>query len=92
MGKGQAIGGLVAAIVGLVLSFFTGWLAIISLPVAITGLVLSVVGGKKLKAAGQPKGIATAGMVVGIIAVVFAAISFFTCGVCVIWVTNELAA
>ncbi len=88
MGKGQAIAGLVASIVGLVLSFIGAWFSIIALPVSIVGLVLAVVGGKKLKAAGQPKGVATAGMVVGIIAVVFSAIFFFTCGICVLAVAD----
>ena len=88
MGKGQSIAGLILGILGIVFAFgpISAWLCVIALPVAIVGLVLSVVGGKKLKANGQPKGIATAGLVIGIIAVVFAAISFFTCGLCVICV------
>lgn len=95
MGKGQAIAGLILGIVAIVFAFgpVSAWLCVIGLPVAIVGLVLSVVGGKKLKANGQPKGVATAGLVIGIIAVVFAAISFFTCGLCVICVTaaeNEI--
>ena len=60
------------------------WFSIIGLPVAIVGLILSVVGGKKLRRNEQPTGIATAGLVLGIIAVVFTAIAFFTCGLCVI--------
>ncbi len=90
MGKGQSIAGLVLGIVGIVFAFgpISAWLCVIALPVAIVGLVLSVVGGKKLKANGQPAGIATAGLVIGIIAVVFAAISFFTCGLCVICVAS----
>lgn len=90
MGKGQSIAGLILGILGIVFAFgpISAWLCVIALPVAIVGLVLSVVGGKKLKANGQPKGIATAGLVIGIIAVVFAAISFFTCGLCVICVAT----
>ena len=88
--KGLSIGGLVSAILGLVLCWFGGWFSIIALPLAIVGLVLSAVGGKKLKAAGQSKGVATAGLVIGIIATVFSAIFFFTCGVCVLCVANEL--
>ena len=82
--KGKAIAGLVLSIVGLVFSFLGGWLSIIALPMAIVGLVLSVSGKKALAAAGQPAGIGTAGMVLGIIAVVFSAIFFFTCGLCTI--------
>ena len=84
-GKGAAIAGLVLGIVAIVFGWFLGglvWTAIIALPLAIVGLVLSVKGGKQLKAAGQPSGIATAGLVIGIIAVVVCSISFFTCGVC----------
>ena len=95
MGKNQSIAGLILGIVGIVFAFgpISAWLCVIALPVAIVGLVLSVVGGKKLKAEGQPAGIATAGLVVGIVAVVFAAISFFTCGICVIFfATAEEAA
>lgn len=88
MGKGQAVTGMVLGIVGIVFGLLSGWFSIIGLPIAIIGLVLSCVGGKKLKAAGQPSGIATAGLVLGIIATVFTAIAFFTCGICVICATS----
>ena len=83
-GKGAAITGFILGIVGIVFGILSGYFSLVGLPVAITGLVLSVNGGKKLKAAGQPSGIATAGLVLGIIAVVFTAIAFFTCGLCII--------
>ena len=82
--KGKAIAGLVLGIVAIVLGFLSGIFSLIALPVAIVGLVLSVSGGKALKAANMPKGIATAGLVIGIIAVVYTAIAFFTCGICVL--------
>lgn len=88
--KGLGIGGLVAGIVALVITWFGGWFSIIALPLAIAGLVLSVVGGKKLKAAGQSAGVATAGLVIGIIATVLSSIFFFTCGICVLCVANEI--
>ena len=91
MGKGQAIAGMVLGIIGIVFGFLNGWFAILGLPVAIVGLVLSIIGGKKLKAADQPAGIATAGLVLGIIAVVITAIMFFTCGLCIICATGALA-
>ena len=81
--KGKAIAGLVLSIVALVIGWW-GILAFVGLPMAIVGLVLSVSGGKQLKAAGQPSGIATAGLVIGIIAVVLTGIAFFTCGLCVL--------
>ena len=87
----MAVAGLVLAIVGLVFSFCGTWFSVIALPMAIAGLVLSIIAGKKLKAAGQPAGVATAGLVVGIIAVVFSTIFFFTCGICTICVAAELS-
>ena len=93
MGKGKATAGLVLGIVGIVCGVLSGYLSLIGLPIAIVGLVLAVQGGKQLKASGQPSGIATAGLVLGIIAVVFTAIAFFTCGVCIIFAkTAESAA
>ena len=82
--KGKAIAGLVLGIVAIVLGFLSGIFSLIALPAAIVGLVLSVSGGKALKAANMPKGIATAGLVIGIIAVVYTAIAFFTCGICIL--------
>lgn len=86
--KGKAIAGLVLGIVGLVFSFLGTWFSVIALPIAIVGLVLSVMGKKALTAAGQPAGLGTAGLVLGIIAVVFSAIFFFTCGICTICVAT----
>ncbi len=86
MGKGLSIAGFVLGIVALVLGFLSGWFSIIALPIAIVGLVLSVVGGKKAQANGEKNGFATAGLVIGIIAVVLSAILFFSCGLCVLLV------
>ena len=90
MGKGQTIAGFVLGIIGIVFGCLSGYFSIIGLPVAITGLVLSIVGGKKLRANNLPAGMATAGLVLGIIAVVFTAIAFFTCGICIICAVNEI--
>ena len=94
MGKGQSIAGLVLGIVALLLSFAAAAVipTFIALPLSIVGLVLSVVGGKKAKANGAKSGIATAGLVIGIIAVVFSAITFLSCGLCGICVMIEAAA
>lgn len=89
-GKGLAVAGLVLSIVGLVFGFLGTWFSILALPISIVGLVLAVMGGKKLKAVGAPAGVATAGLVLGIIAVVFSAIFFFTCGICTICVAAEI--
>ncbi|MBQ5884796.1 MAG: DUF4190 domain-containing protein [Clostridia bacterium] len=86
--KGKAIAGLVLGIVGIVFAILGYWFAVLSLPISIVGLILAILGGKELKAANEPSGIATAGLVLGIIAVVISAISFFTCGLCTICVAS----
>ncbi len=85
MGKGKAITGLVLGIVAIVACWF-GIASLIALPVAIVGLCLSVSGGKAMKANGLSAGLATAGTVIGIIAVILTAIMFFTCGLCALCV------
>ncbi len=84
MGKGLAIAGFVCSLVGLVLGFLSGIFSLISFPLAVVGLVLAIVGRKKLIAQGGKTGIATAGFVMGIIAVCITAIAFFTCGICIL--------
>ncbi len=90
MGKGKAIAGFVLGIVGIIFGFLGTFFSIIGLPIAIVGLVLSVMGRKQLIANGLPSGIGTAGLVLGIIAVVLTAIFFFTCGICVICAADAL--
>ena len=85
---GMIIAGFICALLGLALPFissvFYGWLTLLPLALAIAGLVLSVVGGKAAKAAGQKSALATAGLVIGIIATVWASIAFISCGLCYI--------
>ncbi len=87
MGKGKIIAGFVLGIIGIVFGILSGYFSIVGLPVAIVGLVLSVAGGKEARNAGEKSGLAVAGLVLGIIAVVFTAIAFFTCGLCIICAT-----
>ncbi len=88
--KGGLILGIVAlvsAILGCVGPFgFTVSMILIlaSLPLAIVGLVLSVMGGKELKAQGISSGAATAGLIVGIVSTVICGILFVSCGLCAI--------
>ena len=89
-GKGMAIAGMVLGIVALVVCWW-GVASFAGLPLAIVGLVLSCVGGKKIKAAGGKSGIATAGLVIGIIAVVLTAFTFIYCGLCPILVLAAAA-
>ena len=71
-------------------SFIGGWFSILALPISIVGLVLAITGRKSMIAENQPTGLATAALVLGIVAVVLSAIFFFTCGICVLWVANEV--
>lgn len=52
------------------------------LVMAVVGLILSVKARKSLRAAGKSTGLATAGLVVGIIATVVCAIMFVSCVLC----------
>lgn len=63
-GKGLSIAGMVLGIVGLALFCF--WY--IGIPCAIVGLILSILGRKKSQAVGAPTGMATAGLVLSVIA------------------------
>lgn len=88
------IAGFICSLAGLLMPFissvFNGWLTLLPLAAAIAGLVLSIMGGKAAKAAGQKSALATAGLVIGIIATVWASIAFLACGLCVICVEDEL--
>lgn len=83
----MAVAGLVLSIVALVLAWW-GYTSLIALPIAIVGLVVGVMGRNKLIAQNQPSGIGTAAMVLGIIAVCITAITFFSCGLCVVCATS----
>ena len=74
---------LVLGIVSLVLAWFY-MINIVALACAIVGLVLATKGRKAAAAAGDPSGLGTAGLVLSIIGLIFAAIGFLTCTVCVI--------
>ncbi|MBO5005922.1 MAG: hypothetical protein J6C89_00610 [Clostridia bacterium] len=91
MGKGKVIAGFVMGIVGIVMGCMGTLFSILGLPVAVIGLVLSVNGGKQQRAAGIKSGLATAGLVLGIIAVVFTGITFFTCGICTLCIIGSAA-
>ena len=77
------IAGLVLSILAFVGSLiawlFGPYVQLVILAMAIAGLVLSAVAGKKEKS-----GAAKTGLVFGIIATVFASIWFMTCGLCTI--------
>lgn len=86
-GKGMAVTGFVLALVGLI---FSSWIAAIALAsmllggspwimylwlvICIVSVILSVMGMSKLKKTGGKRGLGIAGMVVGIVATVYALI------------------
>ena len=85
------IAGLIVGIFSFVLSLIS-WLfaalpvvQIVIIVLAIAGIVLSAIAGKKEKS-----GAATCGLVFSIIATVFATIWFMTCGLCVMCAACEL--
>lgn len=78
-GKGMSIAALVCGIVGIVGS----WIPLVSyftLIPAILGVVFGSKGQKIAKATGEGKGLATAGLVLGIIGTVFGAMGFLCYG------------
>ena len=77
----MATGALVLGIIALVLSFIpvVNFLAI---PLAVVGIILGALGSKQLQAQGMPTGQATAGLVLSIIALVFAIIFTIACWGC----------
>lgn len=70
---------LVFGIVSLVLCWFPGinWIALV---LSILGIVFGAIGKGKAKKAEKGTGVATAGLVLSIIATVFGGIFFFACG------------
>ena len=75
--KGMAVGSMVCAIVGLVFVWF-GYSAIVTLILGVVAAVLSVQYKKKY----GNNGMATAGMVMGIICIVLGGIVFVSCVAC----------
>ena len=80
----MAIASLVLGIIGVVLCFvpIPGG-GIIGLICAIVGVILGVIARKKAKEAGQPSGLATAGMILSIISLVIVAIAVIITIACV---------
>ncbi len=70
-GKGLSIAGMVLGIVSLAVLCIP-YVNFLSLVCAIVGLILSIIGKKKSKAANAPTGMATAGIVLSIIALAIA--------------------
>ena len=86
-GKSAATGSLVCGIVSLV-TWWLGYFAIIGLVLGIVAIVLSI----KAKKSGFVGGMATGGMVMGIIGTIVCGIGFLVCGVCATCIVAEAAA
>ncbi|MCE3258759.1 MAG: hypothetical protein K0S12_400 [Bacteroidetes bacterium] len=75
-GKGLGIAGMILGIVAIIVSFVPcfGWWAVV---LAVVGLVLSVVSMSQAKKAGASKGMAIAGMICSILAIIIGSIWIF---------------
>lgn len=73
----MAVASLVLGIVSLVFILLPIGSALLAFPLSIVGLVLAVIARKK-----QPSGMATAGLVLNIIALVLSALVAVACGAC----------
>jgi hypothetical protein len=78
----MGVAALVLGIIGLLISLIPG-LFLAALPFGVLALILGIVGRKSAASNGQPTGSATAGMVLGIIAVAFAVTMWVLCGMLV---------
>lgn len=76
----MAIASLVLGIVGIIFSIFTGWIGII---LGLVGIILGAVFMSQAKKTGQPTGMAVAGLVLSIIAVIIGVL-VMACAVCVV--------
>ncbi|HEY7954978.1 MAG: DUF4190 domain-containing protein [Polyangia bacterium] len=78
----MGVASLVLGIIGMVLSLAFFWLAgfVIGVPLTLVGLVLGIVGRKSAVANNQPPGLATAGLVVSVIGLVFGVVLWGLCG------------
>lgn len=82
-GKGLSVASMVLGILALVF-LFTGWFSIIAVIMGIVGLALGISGKKK-----TPNGMATAGIVLSIIALALGALIFVSCVVCTACIVNS---
>ena len=77
-GKGLSIASMILGIISLVIPYA-------GTAVAIVGLILGIVGKKKSKAVNAPSGMATAGIVMSIIAIAWSVALIAICASCVGW-------
>ena len=88
-GYGMGIASMVLGIVALLICYVP-WVDIASLVLSIVGLILAIIAKKKNAEVGAPPGMATAGLVTNIIALVISVIFFVVCTVCVCAAGNAI--
>ncbi len=81
-GKGLSIAALVLGIIACLLCWW-GWVGIVALILGIVGIILAVKGKQQAIASGSPTGLATAGLVLSIIATAISGIVFVSCTLCI---------
>ena len=91
-GKGMSIAALICGILGIVGSFIPV-VCYVTLILSILGIVFGVKGHKIAKATGEGKGLATAGLVLGIVGTAFGAVGALcaVCALCAIGAAGGLA-
>ena len=91
-GKGMSIAALICGILGIVGSFIPV-VCYFTLILSILGIVFGVKGQKIAKATGEGKGLATAGLVLGIVGTAFGAVGALcaVCALCAIGAAGGLA-
>ena len=88
-GYGLGIASMILGILALLICYVP-WVNIASLVMSIIGLVLAIMAKKKNAEVGAPPGLATAGLVTSIIALIVSAILFVTCTVCLCAAGNAI--
>lgn len=87
--KGMATAALILGIVGAVIGFLFGMLSLgitsfFGFPCALTGLILAVNAGKSYRACNYHPGLATAALIISIIATCLSGLVMLTCGLCTV--------
>ncbi|MBR6153184.1 MAG: DUF4190 domain-containing protein [Treponema sp.] len=84
-GKGLSVASMVLGIIAMV-CLLTGWFSFIAVVMGVVGLILGIMGKKK-----TPNGMATAGIVLSIIALALGALIFVSCIVCMSCIFSSTA-
>ena len=83
-GKGMSIAALICGILGIIGGILpVPFIGVITLILSILGIVFGVKGQKIAKETGEGKGLATAGLVLGIVGVAFGAVGAL-CAICAV--------